>query len=54
MNRLSIRCLTGWVGSILAVLLLAVPVHAETKTGDTWYFQLGTYCWLSGLSCNSY
>jgi hypothetical protein len=46
MTRLSIKYLHGWVGPILAVLLLAVPVHA--KTGDTWHFQLGTYGWLSG------
>ena len=48
MTRLSIKYLPGWVGSILAVLLLAFPVHGETKTGDKWHFQLGTYGWLSG------
>jgi hypothetical protein len=48
MTRFSIKYLHGWVGSILAVLLLAAPVHAETETGDRWHFQIATYGWLSG------
>jgi len=48
MRRLSIKYAPGSVASILAVLLLAVPVHAETETGDTWHFQIATYAWLSG------
>jgi hypothetical protein len=47
MDHLSIQSVVGWMASILAALLLAVPVHAE-MTGDTWHFQLGTYGWLSG------
>ena len=48
MSRLSINKAPSLVGVVLAALLLAAPVHAETKTGDTWHFQLGTYGWLSG------
>jgi hypothetical protein len=48
MSRLSIKYVAGWMASILLALFLAFPVHAGTKTGDTWHFQLGTYAWLSG------
>jgi hypothetical protein len=48
MSRLSIIKAPSVVGVVLAALLLAAPVHAETKTGATWHFQLGTYGWLSG------
>ena len=48
MRRFSIMHLPGWMASILAVFLLAAAVHAETKTSDTWHFQLATYAWLSG------
>jgi hypothetical protein len=48
MSRPSIKYVAGWMASILLALFLAFPVHAGTKTGDTWHFQLGTYGWLSG------
>jgi len=48
MSRLSINKAPSLVGVVLAALLLAAPVHAETKTGDTWHFQIATYGWLSG------
>jgi len=48
MSRHTIKCLPGWMGLILSVLLLATPVHAETETGDRWHFQIATYGWLSG------
>jgi hypothetical protein len=48
MGRHTIKCLPGWMGLILSVLLLAAPVHAETETGDRWHFQIATYGWLSG------
>ena len=48
MSRLSINKAPSLVGIVFAALLLAAPVHAETKTDDAWHFQLGTYGWLSG------
>jgi hypothetical protein len=39
---------TAFVGSMLVVFFLALPVHGETDAGDTWHFQLGTYGWMSG------
>jgi hypothetical protein len=48
MLRLSMKNATALVGSVLAALLLAAPVHGETDAGDKWHFQLGTYGWLSG------
>jgi hypothetical protein len=48
MDHLSIQSVVGWMASILAALFLALPVHAEMKTADTWHFQIATYGWLSG------
>ncbi len=48
MSHFLIKTVAGWIAFILVVLFLAIPVHAETKTNDTWHFQLGTYGWLSG------
>ena len=48
MSRLSIKYVAGRMAYIITALFLAFPAHAETKTGDTWHFQLGTYAWLSG------
>ena len=48
MRHLSIKYVGDWFASIIVALFLAFPAHAETKTGDTWHFQLGTYGWLSG------
>ena len=48
MSRLSTNKAPSLVGVVLAALLLAAPVHAETKTGDMWHFQIATYGWLSG------
>lgn len=43
MSRLSISYRAGRMASILTVLFLVCPVHAETETTDTWQFRLGTY-----------
>jgi hypothetical protein len=48
MRHLSIKYVGDWFASIIVALFLAFPAHAETKRGDTWHFQLGTYAWLSG------
>jgi len=48
MSRFSIKAVLSLVGFVFAALLLAAPVHAETKKDDAWHFQLATYGWLSG------
>lgn len=45
---MSIRSVTGMIGAIFLVFLLAFPVHGETDAGDKWQFQLAPYAWLSG------
>lgn len=45
---MSIRSITGMIGAILSVFLLAFPVHGETDAGDKWQLQLAPYAWLSG------
>lgn len=48
MSYLSIKYVSVSVASILTVLLLVLPGHAETETNDAWHFQIATYAWMSG------
>jgi len=47
-SRLSIKGVPLLLGSILFVLFLVPPIHAETETGDRWHFQIAPYAWLAG------
>lgn len=48
MIRLLIKTVPAWMGAVLFVLFLALPVNAESGADDKWQFQIAPYAWLSG------
>ncbi len=42
------KTVSAWMGSMLVVFLLALPVHAESGGNDKWQFHIAPYGWLCG------
>lgn len=48
MSGLSKKNVPVWIGLILAIFILAFPVHAKSGGNDKWQFHIAPYAWLAG------